>query len=145
MFWVIQNAEVCNFADDTTLYSCDQDLETVINNLEHDSLLVMEWFECNYMKLNADKCHFLMSGHKHEWLWARVGGVKIWESKCERLLGIDIDRGLSFKTHILNICKKANTKLTVLRRYCRFLTFDKRRTLFKAFVESQFSYCPIEV
>ena len=66
LFWVYQNTEACNFADDTTLYACDQDIETVIRNLEHDSLLVMEWFEWNYMKLNADKCHLLISGHKHE-------------------------------------------------------------------------------
>ena len=143
LFWVHENTDVCNFADDTTIYSCDQDLMTVIRNLEHDSLLVMEWFECNYMKLNAEKCHFLMSGHKHEWIWMRVGKDMIWESQYEKLLGVNIDNELNFKVHVLDICKKANSKLTALRRYCKFITLEKKRTLFKAFVESQFSYCPL--
>ena len=143
LFWVHENTDVCNFADDTTIYSCDQDLKTVITNLEHDSLLVMEWFECNYMKLNADKCHLLISGHKYEWMWASVGKYKIWESKSEKLLGVKIDSQLNFKEHILDICKKANIKLTALRRYCKFITLEKKRTLFKSFVESQFSYCPL--
>ena len=43
---------VCNYADDTTFYACNNDLNTLIMNLEPDSLIAMEWFECNYMKLN---------------------------------------------------------------------------------------------
>ena len=45
-------------------------------NLEHDSLLAMEWSECNYMKLNESKCHFLISGHIFETVWAKVGNVR---------------------------------------------------------------------
>ena len=143
LFWIFINTEACNFADDTTLYSCDQELATVMRNLEHDSLLAIEWFESNYMKLNGDKCHLLTAGHKHEWMWANIGNNKIWESKNEKLLGIHIDNELSFKVHILGICKIANTKLTALRRYCKILSFEKKRILFKSFVQSQFSYCPL--
>ena len=57
-----QFAEVCNFADDTTLYASNLDLETLIQNLEDDSLKAILWFENNYMKLNDEKCHFLVSG-----------------------------------------------------------------------------------
>ena len=41
--------------------------------LEHDSALAMCWFESNYMKLNTDKCHLIMSGNKHESFWAEYG------------------------------------------------------------------------
>ena len=39
----------------------------------------------------------------------------------------------------------ANTsrKLTVLARMSRPLTFENRKTIFKAFVESQLKYCPL--
>ena len=143
LFWILEETDVCNFADDTTLYTCDMDLETVLRKLEHDSLLAIEWFEANYMKLNKDKCHLLVAGHKHEWVWAKIGEEIIWESNEEKLLGINIDRNLSFETHITNICKKANAKLTAIARYSRMLNFEKVRTLIKAFVESQFAYCPL--
>ena len=42
-----------------------------------------------------------------------------------------------------NVCRKAKQKLSVLSRMAKLLSFNKRRTLFKAFVESQFKYCPI--
>ena len=125
LFWINEETDVCNFAEDTTLHACDVDLDTVIKKLEHDSLLAIEWFEANYMKLNADKCHLLVAGHKHEWVWAKIGKELIWESHEEKLLGVIIDRDLRFEMHVTNICKKASRKLTAIARYSRFLTFEK--------------------
>ena len=66
LFYLTEMTQVCNFADDTTFYVCDKDLNTLINRLEHDIALAVGWFENNFMKLNQDKCHFLVSGNKHE-------------------------------------------------------------------------------
>ena len=52
-------------------------LENLLKRLEHDSALAIEWFENNYMKLNEGKCHLLVSGFKHEVLWANIGGKRI--------------------------------------------------------------------
>ena len=56
------------------------------------------------MKLNADKCHLLVAGHKHEWVWANIGTERVWESSEEKLLGINIDNKLNFVKHVANIC-----------------------------------------
>ena len=40
-------------------YVCDSDLKTVFEKLEHNSKLVIAWFETNYMQLNTDKYHLL--------------------------------------------------------------------------------------
>ena len=60
---------ICNFADDTTPYVCDSNLKSVLETLEHNSELAIVWFEMNYMKLNTDKCHILISGNKNEQMW----------------------------------------------------------------------------
>ena len=39
------------------------------------------------MKLNQDKCHFLLSGHKHEVMFAKIGHSKIWKNCTKKLLG----------------------------------------------------------
>ena len=39
--------------------------------------------------------------------------------------------------------QKANRKLSALTRVSKFLPFKKRCVLFKAFIESQFKYCPL--
>ena len=64
--------DLCNFADDTTVFAHDKDLKFLINGLEHDSFLAMECFQNNYMKLNEDKCHLLVGGYKHESIWAKI-------------------------------------------------------------------------
>ena len=76
---------MCNFADDTTPYTCDEDLKTLIQKLEHDSLKAIMWFESNYIKLNEDKRHFLRSGNTIEHLWVNIGDALIWESSKEKL------------------------------------------------------------
>ena len=63
---------VSNYVEDTTFHACDSNLESLIQRLEHDSVLAIEWFESNYMKLNNDKCHLLLSGYRHEVMLARV-------------------------------------------------------------------------
>ena len=112
-----------------------------IRNLEHDSLIAIEWFEANYMKLNTEKCHVLIAGKGDEPVWTNVGNSEICESTCVKLLGVDIDSELKFSKHISNLCIKANRKLTAISRYASFLTHDQLRTTIKGFVESQFSYC----
>ena len=114
------------------------DLENLVRRLEHDSMLAIEWFGSNYMKSNQDKYHFLLSGHKHEKIWANVGQSKIWESRKQKLLGIIIDRNLRFHEYVLNQCKQAGRKLNALTRICKFMSLERRRTLMKSFIESQF-------
>ena len=143
LFFEFTETEVCNFADDTTPYACDQDLKTLIQKLEHDSLKTIMWFENNYMKLNEDKCHFLISGNTNEHLWVHVGNASIWESSKEKLLGVTIDKNLNFNEHVLTLCRKAGRKVTALSRLVKFMPFFKRRILLKTFIESQFSYCPL--
>ena len=77
LFYLAESTEVCNFADDKTFFACNKDLKTLISRLGHDSHLAIEWFQSNYMKLNQDKCHLLVSGYKHEKNWARTGEVRI--------------------------------------------------------------------
>ena len=58
------------------------------------------------MKLNEDKCHLLVAGHRHESLWGKIGETRTWESKNEKLLGLTIDRNLNFDDYVITLCKK---------------------------------------
>ena len=42
-----------------------------------------------------------------------------------------------------NICLKTNRKISVLRRVAKFLSFKKRRILFKAFIVLHLEYFPL--
>ena len=82
---------------------CDKDLRSLINRLDHDSFLAIVCFQNIYMKLNEDKCHLLVGGYKHESIWAKIGDARIWESNKQKLLGVHIDRTLSFDEQVSNL------------------------------------------
>ena len=143
MFFALNEIDICNFADYTTPYVCDSNRKSVLEKLEHNSELVIASFEMNYMKLNTDKCHSLISGNKNEYMWAKLDEDMVWESNDVELFGVTIDNNLRFDKHVSNICLKTNGKLSALTRVVKFVPFKKRRILFKAFIESQFKYCPL--
>ena len=66
LFYEFINTHPCNFADDTTLNAFSLDLEELLFNLERDTQSAIIWFENNYMKLNQDKCHFLILANTNE-------------------------------------------------------------------------------
>ena len=121
LFFVTDKTSVCNYADDTTLFACDSDLHYLKSRLEHDSVLAIEWFECNYMKLNQDKCHLLILGHKYE-----SGSYKVWESNHQKLLGLNIGCNLKFNHYTLKQCKAGN-KISALTRIRKFLSLRCRK------------------
>ena len=141
LLWVI--GDCCNFADDTTIFACDKELSNVKQILEQNSDKAIQWFKENYMKLNTDKCKVIICGKKNETVSIKVGNSEISEEDSVKLLGIKIDNKLNFDKHISKIIKKANSKITVIQRSFKFLSFYKRKILLNSFVQSQFSYAPL--
>ena len=95
IFLFLDDSNIANYADDTTLYICNGNLELVIAKLEEDSSSLIEWINDNYMKANPDKIHILLSDIGEFWS-VNVGDYKIFNRGSEKLLGITIDSKLSF-------------------------------------------------
>ena len=60
------------FATLQSSYDCYSNLKSVLEKLENNFELTIAWFEMNYMKLNTDKCHLLISGNKNEYMWVKL-------------------------------------------------------------------------
>ena len=93
------------------------------------------------MKANADKCYLLVSSDKV--CTAKIENFSIKNSTEEKLLGVRFNSNLSFEDHISCLCKKASQKLHALARISHYMDLNKRRSPMKAFITSQFSYCPL--
>ena len=73
------------------------------------------------MKLNQDRCHLLISGHKYESAWANIGSCKVCESNEQKLRGVNIDRKLNFGHYILKQWKKAGRELSARESFNEIL------------------------
>ena len=93
------------------------------------------------MRANSDKSHLLISCP--ETLKLMINDSCTESSKKELLLGIRFDNELKFDDHVNYLCKKTGQKLHALSRIAPFMNKRKRRIIMKAFIESQFEYCPL--
>ena len=63
--------------------------------------------------------------------------LKLEGKESIKLLGITIDRQLTFKNHINNICDTAQNRLFALLRIRKYLNINQAKTLANSFI---FSY-----
>ena len=105
LFFFSAKCEICNFADDNSLYSCGMNLDKIFSNLMQDMQNVCEWFVYNSLKANPDKFQFIILGNKGS-RKLRIGDITIKSDSSVTLLVITIDSKLNFKEHVNNIVKK---------------------------------------
>ena len=87
----------------------------MITKLEHNANHLATLFPQNHMKLNEGKCHLIIFENSKENVDMHVGELQIEESHNEKLLGVNLDKKLSFKNHV-ETCKEASQKLPTLAR-----------------------------
>ena len=85
-------------ADDNIPYTIQNNIETLLNNLQSDSHTLLMWFD------NNNNCKLLVTNMKMRHLDEEV----IKGNKTVNLMGIKIDNKLDFNEHISNIYKKAS-------------------------------------
>ena len=139
----ISKCQLCNYADDSTLYKSGKNMQKIKNDLEMDFMILHKWFHENHMVLNPDKCHYIVIGDDDPNQKIILNNNEIASSNEEKLLGILLDSKLNFDSHITSLCKKAGQKLSALARINHYLTQDQKLLLLNSVVKSQFSYCSL--
>ena len=72
-----------------------------------------------------------------------INQTKVKESEKVVLLGLTMDNQLTFKDHVDTLHSTANYKLYALRRIRKYLTLEKAKLLYNAFMNSQFNDVPV--
>ena len=139
MFFIIEDTNIANYANDNTPYVSANNMSGVINSLEEASGILFKWFNDNLMKINADKCYLLISINNT--VKIKIGDFDITNSNSEKLLGTKFDHKLLSDDHISELRKKANRKINLLSRVPSYRNIAKRLILMNVLFKSQFSYC----
>ena len=141
LFHIIWKWPIATYADDITPYTGGKNTQDVITSLENCALVLFKWFENNLMKANSDKSHLLLSTSTSS--TANINGDIIKNSESEKLLGVTIDYKLNFEEHLSKVCDKASQKLNALARISSYMNINQRKRIMRAFISSQFGYCPL--
>ena len=109
--------------------------------LEENADKLSDWFSNNYLKANPDKCHLLVNTTGN--IRISVRNESISNSSNQKLLGIRFNSNFRFDDHVASLCKKASQKMNALTRVAQYMNLAQRRSIMKAFIYSQFGYCPL--
>ena len=146
IFYFIDKSKLAIFADDTTVYSTEDNTLSLLSILKEDASTILNWFKINEMKSNDDKCHLIVGDTNKNCSsigYIYMGNELIESEETVELLGVTIDNKLNFNEHVSTLIKKGNQKLCALARISKFLCEDKLKLIMRTFIESQFNYCPL--
>ena len=128
MLLFIKETNICNFADNTTLYACGKELDTIFFKLEIETNRAIQWLKDNEMVANPSKFQLMfLSKYKNIEKNMSFDGKTIKSSDTVELLGITLDKNINFKRHIQNICHKANNTIKTFFLIRKFLNAKKHK------------------
>ena len=130
-----------SYADDNTPHVCSENIDVTLEKLEEVGKVLFEWLSNNFLKANADKCYLILS--TDEPFSINMDNEVIENSNNKKLFGINLYNRLGFDTHVTNTCNRVRKKLYNLARISHFMNTHKWRMTMKAFIASEFGYCPL--
>ena len=144
LFLFICFSNLNNYAGDNNLFARKTDIQVINQILLSNFRAVNNWFYENLMILNPGKCHFMSIGKdtrdKDVFYY---DNLTLKNSNEEEILGVIIDRKLTFHQHIKKISRKASQKLSALLKLYPYLDINKRKTICTAMVKSQSNCYPL--
>ena len=137
------------YADDTQVYVAlsRETVNTNVANL-HDCLAALhQWFSQNGLVINPDKSESVLFSTAQKARISPLGlnnvdvaGCLVPLSDNVKILGVTLDRHLTFDAHVQSICKSAQYHTRALRHIRSSLTTDMARTVACALVNSRLDY-----
>ncbi len=136
------------FADDTKLYKGIHNKEDC-QELQDDLNELSAWSKQWLLRFNASKCVVLKMKSAIQYAYT-LNGTFLNEVESQNDLGVTITSDLMPSQHILNIVKKANSRIYMIKRCFTGLTKKKLLTLYKSIVRPIMEYaspvwCPWQV
>jgi hypothetical protein len=133
------------FADDSNLFTSGSNLPDMINTINEQIPLLVDWLRANRLSLNIAKTHFMIFGLKNkaiaENINITIGGSKLEIVTSTKFLGIILDSNLNFKQHISSTTKKIAKSIGIISIARRNLNQKTLLQLYFSFVYPYLSYC----
>jgi hypothetical protein len=142
MFLILNDdVEFYNYVDDNSLLAAGYDYTETKLKLLHNVEKIVSWFELNQMKINPDKFNYIVFGNCGDVDDINLNGNIIKVQDEVKILGLHLDKRLTFHSHISKICQKAGNQVHALCRLSNILSESNKLLVYSSFVECYFNYC----
>ena len=90
IFLLLQKCYLANYADDSTMYTSDKRVSTIIGSLRHEFTILSKWFYNNFMVRNPEKRSFMLLGVDDPLQTNLVCGDQILEKNTGKIVRCNI-------------------------------------------------------
>ena len=136
------------FADDTSVFIHDDQLDDITNKMNIELKKLVAWLNANKLSLNIDKTQYMIfrtSNRKHiKPTKLEINDNAIKQVSSTTFLGITIDNKLNWAEHINQVKCKISKGVGIINKAKILLTRPCLVTLYYLFVFPHLTYC-IEV
>lgn len=137
------------YADDTQLHLAMRANDTADGQsvLAACTTDVKQWYMQNGLQLNPDKSEVLLTGTATQLravsslTSVSVAGVDLPVADSMRVLGVTLDRRLTFDNHVSAVARSCNYHVHAIRHIRHLLTLDLAQTLACSLILSRIDYC----
>ena len=142
------SSEFDMYADDSTLHAAAKTVEELEDILNQDLAHVKQWCKQNRMVANIDKTKAMIITTYQKaaklprcTLNVLYDNVPLENVDNEKLLGVIVDKHLTWKHHVDKTCKSISKSIALLRRIKKYLPHQIRLTYYKAYIQPHLDYC----
>ena len=130
------------FADDTTLYKSDVNLDKLINKFKSDIASLRVWCERNRLDINWSKTFIMFVTNKRIKPPKEIdmNGTTVAVVSTFKLLGVTLDNRLKFDVFTSELRKKILIKMFSIKKLFQ-LCYSVKLQFFKSFMLPYFDYC----
>ena len=142
-----EGGKVVMYADDVQFIdeSEPQHILDLQNRVERTVNLAQRWFTENSLKINPTKTDLMLVKSKkrelnHRFV-IRFGEAQIYPSAAIKVLGMTVDKNLTFETQISSVIRRCYATLGGLAKFSRALPEEVKKMIIEALVFPHLSYC----
>ena len=135
------------YADDTQLYiSISRSNTSKLRDLEDSLLSLFSWFSHNGLFLNPEKTDAVLFGTYQSSKSLsntsniNVAGTSVALSDKVKVLGVTLDRHLTFDRNIVQVCRSSHFHTRALRHTRNVISNDTAKSVAQALVSSRLDY-----
>ena len=131
-----------HFADDTTVFASDSDINNVYATVNRELVGVDNWLKANRLSPNVSKTSYMIIFNQRNAIDIEIRDSILTQVLTVKFLGITLDENLTFS--VKNVTTKISKSVGVIRRLHCQLPADVMVKLYYSFVYSHLTYALLE-
>jgi hypothetical protein len=134
------------FADDTTILDHGKTMLHLSQRVNTELSKLATYFKINKLSINTEKTKYMIFGPRRQTnseICLKIDNVPLEKVNVIKFLGVDIDSGLTWKSHISRLQNKISSIVGILCKLRYKLTRTAALLIYDALINSHLNYCNI--